>query len=375
VPGATPLGVVHFCRRCKGRMVGLATLRHDNVSRRFLTALWQTAQYQKTPRGRPCPHCDQPMNVTRLSAEGRNLELDVCRHCQSVWFDPAEYGQLPHGETVAPAAPARADKPMSPRAQEAIARLELQRVKRRHQTDEALAGGAPAEGWKLLPAILGMPVEVDAPPLAARPVATWGLTGVLIAVFLMTGMGSLESAQEFGFIPSQWSREGGLTLLYSFFLHGGWLHLIGNLYFLVIFGDNVEDRLGKWRFLALALGAHLAGAILHGALEPRSDLPLVGASGGIFGLVAFYALTFPKARLAFFLRFAWVRVPAWGMLGFFLLLQLLGAWAQIQGFSSTSSLGHLGGIAVGAVAALLCRLSAGRRKGHAWFKQERGRMA
>ena len=381
----TPFGVVYHCARCKGRMVGLSTLRRDHVSQRFLNALWQTARYQRSPHGRICPHCSQAMDLVRMSADHRNLELDICRHCQAIWFDPTEYRRMPR-EAAAAAAPsgpghrdragsAPTERPLSPKAKEAMAMLELERVKvRQRRTGGGSATDGPDEPWKLLPAILGMPVEVDAPALSARPVGTWGLAGLLVAVFLLTGTGAHEVLREFGFIPAQWDRMGGLTLFSGFFLHAGWLHLLGNLYFLLVFGDNVEDRLGLGRFLALAMLSHLAGNALHGTLDPRGDTPLVGASGGIFGLVAFYALAFPKVRLAFFLRLVWVRVPAWGMLGFYLALQLFGAWMQSRGLSSVSSLGHLGGIAVGVAAALLAGISDGRKR-DTWFKNERGRAA
>ena len=108
------------------------------------------------------------------------------------------------------------------------------------------------------------------------------------------------------------------------------------------------------------LAAHLAGSLVHAALDPRGEVPCIGASGGIFGIVAYYAIAFPRARLAFFffywVRGGWIRVPAWGMLVFYTGLQILGAQAQIAGTSNVSSLAHLGGIAVGVIAAVLSRL-------------------
>jgi membrane associated rhomboid family serine protease len=291
------------------------------------------------------------MDLIRMPPGEGDLELDVCRSCLCVWFDPTEYETVPH-KPLPPSKPV--DPEFSPRAREALAAMKLEAVKRCQEAEGA--GEAPAEAWKLLPAIFGLPVEVDAPPLAARPMATWGLTALLVVTFLITLADPTWIIGKLGFIPAQWDRLGGLTLLTSFFLHGGWLHLLGNLYFLLIFGDNVEDRLGKVRFLLLVLGSHLAGMALHGGLEPRGEVPTIGASAGIFGLVACYAITFPKVKLAFFLRFAWLRVPAWGMLAFYLLLQLIGAWAQVKGYGSVSNLGHLGGIAVGALAALAWRM-------------------
>ena len=80
----------------------------------------------------------------------------------------------------------------------------------------------------------------------------------------------------------------------SFFIHGSLLHLVGNVYFLMVFGDNVENDIGRWRYAALLLAATLAGGFLHIALDVRPLIPCVGASGGIAGVLTYYALRFPR---------------------------------------------------------------------------------
>ncbi len=158
-----------------------------------------------------------------------------------------------------------------------------------------------------------------------------------------------KAVTAFGLIPAEVDRLYGLTLLTSLLLHGGMLHLAGNMYYLLVFGDNVEDYLGHGRFLVLIGLAALIGAIAHVALDPRSEVPVIGASGGISGLLVFYGLRFPRAKIGFMLGwyFRWVRVPALGFIVFWLLLQGLTAWQQIAGLTSVSALAHLGGAAVG----------------------------
>ncbi len=135
------------------------------------------------------------------------------------------------------------------------------------------------------------------------------------------------------------------------FLHGGVVHLLGNIYFLLLFGDNVEEFVGPLRFLLLIAASAFCADVLHIALDPHSDVPLVGASGGISGVIVFYALQFPNARLG--LRFGplyyggWFTVSAYGALLFWVALQALGALQEMNGFSNVSSLGHLGGAAAG----------------------------
>jgi membrane associated rhomboid family serine protease len=163
---------------------------------------------------------------------------------------------------------------------------------------------------------------------------------------------NLDAAiDSFGFVPAQAFRYGGLTILTSFLLHGGILHLIGNLYFLLIFGDNVEDYLGWRKYLLLILAATITGDCVHLLVASGSTTPCVGASGGISGVIVFYALQFPRARLGFLVRlywqFRWLQIPAWGALILWLLMQSFGVVMQLSGFSNVASTAHLGGSAAG----------------------------
>ncbi|MCL6507516.1 MAG: rhomboid family intramembrane serine protease [Bryobacteraceae bacterium] len=148
---------------------------------------------------------------------------------------------------------------------------------------------------------------------------------------------------------------GGITLFTSFFVHASFGHLLGNLYFLLAFGNNVEDRVGHGRFALLLVLATLAGNILHIAFDPRPDIPLIGASGGISGIVLFYALAFPNARIYMMVYFRVFSVPAWAFAVIWLLWQFAVVMAQISGFSGVSALAHLGGAMAGLGCWLLWR--------------------
>jgi membrane associated rhomboid family serine protease len=129
-----------------------------------------------------------------------------------------------------------------------------------------------------------------------------------------------------------------LTLLTSMFLHGGWLHLIGNLWYLWIFGDNVEDRMGHARFFLFYIGAGVCSALVHSALMPGSPVPTVGASGAIAGVLGAYAYAFPRARVLtlvpIFFFFQIIAIPA---------LILLGIWFAYQFIAGTMSFGMASG--------------------------------
>jgi membrane associated rhomboid family serine protease len=152
--------------------------------------------------------------------------------------------------------------------------------------------------------------------------------------------------------PPNW-----LSPLTSMFLHGGWFHIIGNLWFLSIFGDNVEDAMGPGRFALFYLLCGLAAVAAQVISDPTSALPMVGASGAIGGVMGAYAVLYPRApvRVLFFFGFFFTTftVPAVAMLGFWFLIQLLGGipalksdaggvafWAHVGGFVAGVALIH-----------------------------------
>jgi membrane associated rhomboid family serine protease len=151
-----------------------------------------------------------------------------------------------------------------------------------------------------------------------------------------------------------------LTPLTSMFLHGSWFHLIGNMWFLWIFGDNVEAGLGRRRYSLFYLVTGLAAAASQIVADPGSPVPMVGASGAISGVMGAYLVLFPAARvhtlvvLGFYITK--IRVPAWAMLGYWFLIQLLGSSvAALQGGGAgVAFAAHLGGFVTGAgIVALL----------------------
>lgn len=339
-----PRGVIWTCRSCGGRAVGVGMLRRI-VAGDQVTELWARARDGAAGRGRRCPVCEKQMALVSLSGTGP--ALDVCRACHFVWFDPQEFEQL----RLLPQQQPASEPPMPERAREILATAQSEAIKKRSRRD--WGSEAPAELWKYLPALLGMPVEYEQSLLKRIPIATWALIAFIVA-FSIRAFFNLEAAVlEYGLIPSQAMRAAGLTFLTSFLLHGGLFHLIGNMYFLLVFGDNVEDYLGGRRFLLLIAGAALLGDLAHIAIDPRSDIPVIGASGGISGVLAFYILRFPKAQLGFLFRFLlyfrWIRLPAYGWGLLWVGMQILGASLQISGASNVSALAHLGGAAVGVV--------------------------
>ena len=126
--------------------------------------------------------------------------------------------------------------------------------------------------------------------------------------------------------PPPFEKSPFLSVLTAMFLHGGWLHLLGNLLFLYVFGNNVEDRLGRLRYLLFYLGCGYAATYGYSLFTPGSSTPLVGASGAIAGVLGAYLVLFPRAKIWSLLTFFFflpVRLPAWLVLGGWFLLQYL----------------------------------------------------
>ena len=224
----------------------------------------------------------------------------------------------------------------------------------------------------------------DANPTRRTPIVTLALIGACFVVFAYElgrlgsgGMAALDAfATEWGIVPAQvtaaWSSGtdlGGevLTLITSQFLHGGWLHLLGNMLFLWIFGNNIEDRLGRLRFLVFYLVGGTVAGLTQVAIDPDSAIPTIGASGAIAATLGAYLVLFPRARITslVFLGFFYqlIDVPAVIVLVFWFVLQLIDGIASLGMTDATGGVAffaHIGGFVFGALLGLVIR-GVGRR--------------
>jgi membrane associated rhomboid family serine protease len=243
----------------------------------------------------------------------------------------------------------------------------------------------------------------DENPSGTVPVVTMALIGINCLVFLfemaLTNRAVHGFIYTFGLVPaSAWSLAGAelgpaaeavvarsgppiLTVFTSMFLHGGVMHILGNMWFLWLFGDNIEDRVGHVGFILFYLLCGVGASATHVFFAGASPIPMVGASGAIAGVLGAYFVCFPRARVltivpVFFLLF--IRLPAY----FFLLMWLVG---QISGVLSPDEMGiawwaHIGGFALGAFLALFwpkcasARQAAYQAKPDAWRSRRRGTL-
>ena len=217
-------------------------------------------------------------------------------------------------------------------------------------------------------------VRVDQRPHRLAPWATIAIIAICVVTFLWLATESADERGQFlhrwGTVPAALANDGiplplrALPLLTSLFIHADWLHLTGNLLFLMIFGISAERALGARHFLALFLlggaAANLAGALSLG----NASVPIVGSSGAVSAIVGAYFALFPRARLGLvlplglFLEF--VRIPAPALIGFWILLQLLFTFAGPT-FGAVVWWTHIAGFALGILFALVSRPAVARR--------------
>src|SRR5207244_6543906 len=133
------------------------------------------------------------------------------------------------------------------------------------------------EGWKQIAAFLGFPVEFGAPEETRKPWATWLLSTAIICISVLAFLHLRDVVQRFGLIPAQATRLDGLTFVTSFFLHAGIIHLLGNMYFLLLFGDNAQDFLRPLRYLTLIALPACIDDLANIAFDRQSHIPRIVA--------------------------------------------------------------------------------------------------
>ena len=218
--------------------------------------------------------------------------------------------------------------------------------------------------------IFALPLYDDN-PIRDAPLVTFALIGMCIGAFLwQLSQNEAAVGLQYGMIPAVLFGYAHLapglavippwaTLFTSMFLHGGWAHLGGNVLFLWIFGNNIEDLLGRARFVLLYLASGVAAALIQALSAPHSHVPMVGASGAIAGVLGAYLMTYPRANVHCFVWlviFFWiVTVPAWILLGLWFGMQLLSGLAASPDSPGVAFWAHVGGFATGIILFVVLR--------------------
>ena len=370
------------CPERHGIAMTLGAVRALCGSRELVNLLWHKSGDPNSGGNAPCPVCGKPMSKVTLDVEGQPLELDICRRCQEVWFDPNELETLP----PPPAVPEPEELPQA--AREVLALEQIKNIRVRINDNRPCTNSVEAKArlfdfltgnvgveydmgtienpLQYLVAVLGLPFEADAPPLRRLPFVTWTLIFGCIAVGALTFPDLDMYVKEWGFIPAEFTRKGGATWVTSMFLHGGLVHLVGNMYFLWVFGDNVEDELGKLNYLGFILLSGFSATLLYLCLKSGSTIPCVGASGFIAGIIAMYAVLYPGVTImiAFrrFFSYRMVAIPAWLVFVLWAFFQLVMAYLSYGSKNGgVAYAAHLGGAIPGLVCGFIMRYIRARR--------------
>lgn len=329
------------------------------------------------------------------------VQIDACPICNGAWFDPGELDLLAGEETNLESSLDEEVRPTDRRCPRGCGHMEERDLPGKIRTPldhcpschglwldgherHKLAHATTSEGqqhksqiWARRGAIWAaqlltqLPVEVEN-PARGTPWIVYGLLGILLGVFGLqyleiidaadctlairrSGRGGVCLAPVAGAIRSEVSNmgvaalwQGSLyTLFTHMFMHGNWAHLLGNVYFLYIFGDNVEHLFGRKRFLILFIGAGLLGGALEVLLTRSSAVPIVGASGAIAGVMAAYLWCFPRNKLFQVVLFVQVKLPAWVYLFVWIGFQAVMGFFTAKGSGHVAWFSHIGGFLMG----------------------------
>lgn len=295
------------------------------------------------------------MKRVPIGVLGQRRDIEVCGHSELAWFDSHEFENLPMS------AEAETEIKLPAHVQEALNQVEVHHGRvvanrssfRLDARDYGFGWRREGEDvpslWKsLIGLILFLPIKRE-DRLVARPYVTW-ITMAFVFAITYYGFKHPEFQEKWALQSDDLFKYGGLTLISYFFLHGDWMHILGNMYYMWFFGDAVEDELGTQNYILTLLAGTIGSALFHGVFESGHYSLLVGASGGVSTLGMIYMLRFPRAKLGFFLIFGWLRVPAYLLLAIWIGLQVDMAYDQVAGLTRVSALAHLGGALIGLAA-------------------------
>ena len=328
--------------------------------------------YSVKEEDRICPKCEKGLRRFNYSYDS-NVFLDKCPDCGGIWTDGGEVQQivryLTQDTRIAPSARVAKQVVKSPKPNKETAsrgrdikisedieqdlrvkaiRRDLVRSKEHMQLLKDLGEIGDFASTRIIPgASLMLPLS-DENPRERFPGVTISIILLCTAIFLgqvfwVQNLGAFFS--KFGLVPQHFFSIG---LVSSMFLHGGFFHLLVNMYFLWLFGDNVEDRFGHLWYIVFYLCCGLAASVLHTILNLHSPIPCIGASGAIAGVMGAYYIFYPRARIRLFVGYRVLHVHAFVYLVFWLLLQLASSLISVVGGPTRIAwFAHIGGFVFG----------------------------
>lgn len=339
----TEYGVFWACEPCDRWLLSVPFLRHI-LDPAFFTDFWQAVRRSAEGTGSACPSCAKPM--TKVSMDILDPLAMVCQACNFAWLTHEQRALLP-AQTELQSPVHAPNAALSPEAVQATAMLQVQLIAERARNENEFSGdNIPM--WKKALCIIGMPLESDELEAQQPPFCTYLLTLATLVVSVSCLLADPKApGPNLGFIPAQAGRFGGLTFLSNFLVHSDWFQLASNLYFLFLFGRGVEGKIRWSGFLTLAVFSTLGGNLAALLLAPKSTTAILGADGAVAGILLFYGFVYPRRTLVFYIFRRFVPVPAWMVLGVWVLFQVAGASMQSSASGLVSYACNFGGLFVG----------------------------
>jgi membrane associated rhomboid family serine protease/Zn-finger nucleic acid-binding protein len=318
---------VDHCYRCGGSFLEFGEAGRV-VGEKADPRSWRREALARPPAPGPllCPAGHGHMWSYLLKWEDKVVEIDWCGHCHGLWLDAREATLLDEITKHAHA---------------------------EHERPGASKGTAAQVAVYLIQLATALPVEVYN-PVRRKPILVYTLVLLLIPLFFLelvavASMGE-EAIRAVAFVPELFERGWIWQVVTYAFFHASIPHIAGNLYFLWIFGDNVEDRLGRARFAILYLATAVAGGLAHWVGNLGGAEPMVGASGAIAGLMGAYLVLFPRVKLWIVFFFFQFKLRAYWYLLIWVGMQFL---LLLDPSSNVAWLAHVGGFVAGALLALV----------------------
>jgi len=343
--------VVDICRKCGGCWFDAGEMKEyieflladrDDIPTAPIELDKEIPPVDFSRPSRACPRCSHSMKEFNYAYDS-NIMLDKCPGCEGIWAD--------RGEIVKLAVHTKGNPKL-----EALGKSVAEEKKKAQAlNDFVYASRSFAQGggiiWLFIPKVI-LPLQDDN-ETSTFPGATLSIIAINFVVFLFQVLYVRDTSlffREYGLVPTVLFSGGGyMSVITSCFLHGSWLHLLGNMFFFWIFGDNVEDALGHIRFLGFYLLLGICSGLFQALLLFRVEFPAIGASGAISGIMGAYFVLYPQARIRTWFLYRIFDVPASVFLGMWILLQILflSLHVSLRIPTSVGWLAHIGGFLCG----------------------------
>lgn len=345
---------IDSCASCNSQLLTLAALK-KLTSDELARSIWTLSLRQQQSSVHACPLCSQRMLEVYVSTN--ETEIDLCPHCQAVWLDRGEAQQLDLTDEHYSVEPFAFDPRLTPDAQKELALLGSEFLQQQH---EQLKGNNPPDSLsqKIL-GYIGFPISLSYLKECTQPWISLTLAALIVLVYPFTFQNIEQYGLLFGIIPAQGFFASLARSFSASFIHSEAIHVIGNLYFLLVIGMRIEQQLSNKNFLILLCVSSMSTGLMLALSNSTETVPYIGSSGVLFGLLAYYIIQSPLARWSFVM---WIgNRPFWYSLPTFILAipwVFYTVIIQIYSHHALSAFAVLGG----ALGGLLCTYLLPRRE-------------